>query len=299
VDLAKQFHTSQVTIPKRSGRSSGPRPHPAQPRWRSAGSGERAGRSHSSGKREAAPQGEITDCGRGRPYGARGAGGDSRFRDHHHGNRAGVAQIPEPYHHYQCRKYCRRNSRVLPLRLFSPAETLRKNSFSLVGPIAEETLRRLNGDILFLGVDGFDVQHGLTTPNLLEAKVNRAMMDVARLWLRCATPASSGDAAYLQLLPPSGVHYLINGPGCSQGRLGRCKENPESRSHLCKVIWSGEPRSPRQETVSRAGERRTGVRICPYNERDALTSVEPYFFMVNPEFRNSRVWHGRQRWCRW
>jgi DeoR family transcriptional regulator of aga operon len=58
--------------------------------------------------------------------------------------------------------------------------TLRKNSFSLVGPIAEETLYRLNGDILFLAVDGFDVHHGLTTPNLLEAKVNRAMMDVAR-----------------------------------------------------------------------------------------------------------------------
>ncbi len=59
--------------------------------------------------------------------------------------------------------------------------TLRKNSFSLVGPIAEETLRRLNADILFLGVDGFDVHYGLSTPNLLEAKVNRAMMDVARV----------------------------------------------------------------------------------------------------------------------
>ena len=59
--------------------------------------------------------------------------------------------------------------------------TLRKNSFSLVGPIAEETLRRLNADILFLGVDGFDVHYGLSTPNLLEAKVNRAMMDIARL----------------------------------------------------------------------------------------------------------------------
>jgi DeoR family transcriptional regulator of aga operon len=48
--------------------------------------------------------------------------------------------------------------------------TLRKNSFSLVGPIAEETLRRLNADILFLGVDGFDVHYGLSTPSLLEAK---------------------------------------------------------------------------------------------------------------------------------
>jgi DeoR family transcriptional regulator of aga operon len=58
--------------------------------------------------------------------------------------------------------------------------TLRKNSFSLVGPIAEETLHRLHADLLFLGVDGFDVQYGLSTPNLLEAKVNRVMVEIAK-----------------------------------------------------------------------------------------------------------------------
>src|SRR5215469_8813204 len=35
--------------------------------------------------------------------------------------------------------------------------TLRKNSFSLVGTLAEQTLRQLSADILFLGVDGFDL----------------------------------------------------------------------------------------------------------------------------------------------
>src|SRR6202022_4849166 len=53
--------------------------------------------------------------------------------------------------------------------------TLRKNSFSLVGPIAEEMLRYLHADTLFLGVDGFDVHSGCRTPNLLEAKGNRHM----------------------------------------------------------------------------------------------------------------------------
>jgi DeoR/GlpR family transcriptional regulator of sugar metabolism len=48
--------------------------------------------------------------------------------------------------------------------------TLRKNSFSLVGPIAKETLRHLNTDILFLGIDGFDVRYGLSTPNLPESE---------------------------------------------------------------------------------------------------------------------------------
>jgi DeoR family transcriptional regulator of aga operon len=38
--------------------------------------------------------------------------------------------------------------------------------FSLVGPLAEESLHRLSADLLFLAVDGFDVRYGLTTPNL-------------------------------------------------------------------------------------------------------------------------------------
>jgi len=42
--------------------------------------------------------------------------------------------------------------------------SFRKNSSSLAGPLAEETLRDIHGDILFLGVDGFDLEIGLTTP---------------------------------------------------------------------------------------------------------------------------------------
>jgi DeoR family transcriptional regulator of aga operon len=91
--------------------------------------------------------------------------------------------------------------------------TLRKNSFSLVGPIAEETLHRLNGDVLFLGVDGFDVHHGLTTPNLLEAKVNRAMMDVAKVVVAVCDSSKFGRRSLSSIAPPSAVHYLITDKG--------------------------------------------------------------------------------------
>lgn len=57
--------------------------------------------------------------------------------------------------------------------------SLRKNSFSLVGPLAEDALNQVHADILFLGVDGLDPEIGLTTPNLMEARVNRAMMHTA------------------------------------------------------------------------------------------------------------------------
>src|SRR5271154_4195750 len=58
--------------------------------------------------------------------------------------------------------------------------SLRKRSFSLVGPLAEESLRKLSADMLFLAVDGFDVGYGLSTPNQQEARVNRAMAEAAR-----------------------------------------------------------------------------------------------------------------------
>jgi DeoR family transcriptional regulator of aga operon len=56
---------------------------------------------------------------------------------------------------------------------------LREKSFSLVGPIAEDSLRSITADILFLGVDGIDFKYGMTTPNFLEARVNKMMIQMA------------------------------------------------------------------------------------------------------------------------
>jgi DeoR family transcriptional regulator, aga operon transcriptional repressor len=102
--------------------------------------------------------------------------------------------------------------------------TLRKNSFSLVGPIAEETLRRLNGDILFLGVDGFDVHHGLTTPNQFEAKVNRAMMDVAKRVVAVCDSSKFGRRSLAAISAPSGVHQLITDRGIPKPDLAALRK---------------------------------------------------------------------------
>src|SRR5277367_2197152 len=101
---------------------------------------------------------------------------------------------------------------------------LRKNSFSLVGPIAEETLHKLNADILFLGVDGFDVQYGLSTPNLLEAKVNRAMMDVARLVVAVCDSSKFGRRSLSSIAPLSAVHHVITDRGIPKPDLAALRK---------------------------------------------------------------------------
>ena len=102
---------------------------------------------------------------------------------------------------------------------------LRKNSFSLVGPISEETLRRLNADILFLGVDGFDVQYGLSTPNLLEAKVNRAMMDVAKLVVAVCDSSKFGKRSLALIAPPSEIQHVITDRGIPKNDLSVLKKS--------------------------------------------------------------------------
>jgi DeoR family transcriptional regulator, aga operon transcriptional repressor len=97
--------------------------------------------------------------------------------------------------------------------------TLRKNSFSLVGPIAEETLRRLHADILFLGVDGFDVQYGLSTPNLLEAKVNRVMVEVAKRTIAVCDSSKFGRRSLSLIVPSSGLHEVITDRGLAKSDL--------------------------------------------------------------------------------
>jgi len=57
---------------------------------------------------------------------------------------------------------------------------VRTPSDAPVGPVADLTIRSLHFDLLFLGCYGFDVNAGLTTPNLAEAETNRALIRVAR-----------------------------------------------------------------------------------------------------------------------
>lgn len=60
-----------------------------------------------------------------------------------------------------------------------PGGSLRKNSISLVGPLAEKTLRSFHVDKAFLGIDGIDTRSGFYTPNMEEAYLNRIMIEIA------------------------------------------------------------------------------------------------------------------------
>ena len=56
---------------------------------------------------------------------------------------------------------------------------VRTPSDALVGPIADTALASFRVDATFLGVHGFDVHAGLTSPNIAEAQTNRTLIEIA------------------------------------------------------------------------------------------------------------------------
>jgi DeoR family transcriptional regulator of aga operon len=93
--------------------------------------------------------------------------------------------------------------------------TLRRNSFSLVGPLAEDVLGEMHADILFLGVDGFDLEIGLTTPNFLESRVNRAMAKSAKRVVVVCDSTKFHRRSLSRIIPPTSIHCLITDRGIS------------------------------------------------------------------------------------
>lgn len=73
---------------------------------------------------------------------------------------------------------------------------LRKESFSLVGPEAEATISNYYFDKLFLGVDGLDFRFGLTTPNPMEAQLNRIMVKRAQQVIAIADSSKFGRHSF-------------------------------------------------------------------------------------------------------
>jgi DeoR family transcriptional regulator of aga operon len=111
-----------------------------------------------------------------------------------------------------------------PVEVILTGGILRENSFSLVGPLAEDALGRLSADILFLGVDGFDVRLGLTTPNLLEAKVNRVMIEIARRRVVVCDSSKFGIRSLSLISGPSAIHEVITDRGISNSDLTSLRE---------------------------------------------------------------------------
>src|SRR3954449_6238270 len=89
----------------------------------------------------------------------------------------------------------------------------RTPSDALVGPLAVAALRSLHVDWLFLGVHGVDERAGLTTPNLVEAEANRALIAAARRVVVTADSTKWGVVGLSSMARLDEVDVLVTDDG--------------------------------------------------------------------------------------
>ncbi|CAG22908.1 transcriptional repressor AgaR [Photobacterium profundum] len=87
--------------------------------------------------------------------------------------------------------------------------SLRRASCSLVGSHGEQQIRSYLFDKLFLGVDGFDLSAGITTPDSNEAQINRAMCEVAHQVIAVTDSSKFGRKSFCMIRAASQIDVLV------------------------------------------------------------------------------------------
>jgi DeoR/GlpR family transcriptional regulator of sugar metabolism len=82
-----------------------------------------------------------------------------------------------------------------------------------VGPQTIDQIRDLHADKMFLGADGLTLSHGLTTANVLEAEVDRAMVRSALQVIAVADSSKIGRIGLSAIIALGQIHILVTDRG--------------------------------------------------------------------------------------
>jgi DeoR/GlpR family transcriptional regulator of sugar metabolism len=90
---------------------------------------------------------------------------------------------------------------------------VRTPSDALVGPFAVDVIRSLHVDIVFMGSHGIDPVSGFTTPNILEAETNRALIEAGRRLVVVADHTKWGVIGVSSVAPLGAADTIITDSG--------------------------------------------------------------------------------------
>lgn len=116
-------------------------------------------------------------------------------------------------------------SSVESLELISTGGTVRPGTQSLVGPFAEQVLQSIHVDRLFLGMNGVHPERGLTTPNLMEARMKQWMIRSAREVVLLCDSSKLGQMSFARVAPVQAVHRLVTDTGASKETVRAIEEH--------------------------------------------------------------------------
>ena len=102
--------------------------------------------------------------------------------------------------------------------------TLRHSSLSAVGKYAESPLSEFSCSKLFLGVDGIDIDFGITTTDIREADLNKVMMHSAQKTIVLADSSKFRRRGFSKIANMDEIDLIITDSGISDKIVQRIEE---------------------------------------------------------------------------
>lgn len=100
---------------------------------------------------------------------------------------------------------------------------LRKKFHCTIGPIAQKALEGLSVDKAFIATNGISVKRGLTTPDLNQSEIKKAMINIASEVVVICDSSKIGNVAFSQVATLDKVDRLITDDGAEETELQELK----------------------------------------------------------------------------
>lgn len=101
---------------------------------------------------------------------------------------------------------------------------IRPNSSSVAGALAERILNDISCGVLFLGVDGIDLDFGFTITNIAEATLNQKMIETAQKVVVLADSSKFDKRGLGRVCNFDQVQYIVTDSGISKKTLEALEE---------------------------------------------------------------------------
>lgn len=100
---------------------------------------------------------------------------------------------------------------------------IRNASESVVGALAESNLKMFYCDKLFMGVDSFSIDNGLSTPNVEEANINQIMISRSREVIAVFDSSKVNKRALAFIASPNKIHRIVTDEGIDKATRTKLK----------------------------------------------------------------------------
>lgn len=138
------------------------------------------------------------------------------------------------------------------IELIQLGGTLRESSLSVVGKFAEAPLSDFSCSKLFIGVDGIDLDFGITTTDIRESDLNRAMMATAQKTIVLADSTKFRRRGFSKIADLEEVDMIVTDSNIPD-KIAHAIEDRGVELHIVDVTGTHKP-SPTSQPFDNPGK---------------------------------------------